>query len=145
MYSLVATSDISVTQVIGGKNTAKAIIWDWGGVAASVSGRMTSARANARTEIYSPASWALLKNEARKCDETVSEVPARRVKRRKRISDVLLNSICVRRMEQARKPGEYNIRNESIVDKILGVFETLWAAISSAMVVCLSVATKTPR
>jgi hypothetical protein len=87
----------------------------------------------------------LLKNDARKCDETVSEVPARRVKKRKRISDVLVNSICVRRMEQARKPGEYNIRNESIVDKIIGVFETFWAAISSAMVVCLSVATKTPR
>jgi anti-sigma28 factor (negative regulator of flagellin synthesis) len=106
---------------------------------------MTSERANARTDVYNPASWALLKNEARKCDETVSDVPAKRVRNRNKISDVFVNKICVKRIEQARKPGKYKIRNDSIVDKILGMFVTICAAMSSAIVVCLSVATKTLR
>ena len=112
---------------------------------ASVSARITSDRANARTEMYNPASWALLKNEARKCDETVSEVPAKRVRKRKRISEVLVNKICVRRIEHARKPGKYRMRKDSNVERILGVFVTFCAAMRSAIVVCLSVATKTPR
>jgi hypothetical protein len=102
-------------------------------------------KANAKTEMYSPASWALLKNEAKKCDEIVNEVPAKRVRKRKRISEVLVNMICVRRIKQARKPGMYRIKNDSIVERIFGEFVTLSAAISSAIVVCLSVATKTPR
>ena len=110
-----------------------------------MSARMMSARANTSTEVYSPASWALLKNEAMKCDETVSDVPANRVRKRNRISDVLVNKICVRRIEQARNPGKYKTRNDSIVDRILGVFVTIWAAMSSAIVVCRSVATKTLR
>lgn len=106
---------------------------------------MTRARANTRTEVYNPASGALLKNEATKCDETVSEAPAKSVSNKKRMSDVLVNRICVKRIEQTRKPGKYNVKNDTSVDRTLGVMVTICAAINSAIVVCLSVATKTLR
>jgi hypothetical protein len=139
------TSETNVAHVSGGNIAAKAMTWVCDGTEARVSARTTSARANTRTEVYNPASWALLKNEAKKCDETVSDVPAKRVRKRNRISDVLVNRICVKRMEQTRKPGKYSTRKESNVDRILGVFVTICAAISSAIVVCRSVATKTLR
>jgi hypothetical protein len=71
-----------------------------------VAARDTKARAKTNVEMYRPDNCDFPKKLARKWDETIMDVIANRLRKRKRMSDVFVKSSCVKRIDDTSIPGK---------------------------------------